>query len=202
MQPCYGITHDRLSKMYGDLRNTGAGPAHLDAGTRGALFLAGLNYSFSYYKASATGSPHEKHLGPAHLLDDGLSENAQIVLKRLMRAARSRETTQTIDHFEGQGLANEEWSRIQLSWTGGEELVRAPVAKWISRNTPEDSWLRLCLAVGMRSMWATESVRFIHAMMRKPFTCIIPSLDGDGNRRVADIILAFNRNHELDLKEL
>ena len=202
MQPCYGITHDRLSKIYRDLRKTGAGPAHQDAGTRGALFLAGVNYALSYYKASAAGSPHEKHLGPDHLLDDGLSENARVVLKRLMRAARSRETTQTIDHFKGQGLANEEWSRIQLSWTAGDELVRGPVAKWISRTAPEDSWLRLCLAVGMRSMWATESVRFIHAMMRKPFTYIVPGLDGDGNRRVADIIRAFNRDRELDLKEL
>ena len=202
MQPCYGITHDRLSKIYGDLRRTGAGPVHLDAGTRGALFLAGLNYAFSYYKASAAGSLHEKHLAPAHLLDDGLSENARTVLKRLMRAARSRETTQTIDYIKGQGLENEEWCRIQLSWIASDELVRGPVEKWISRSVAEDSWLRLCLAVGIESMWATKSAGFIHAMMMKPFTNIVSSLDGEGNKSVAAIILAFNRNHELDLKEL
>ena len=89
MQPCHGITEARLTAYYADLRAIGVGAVEEDPSTKAVLCLSGLHYAFSYYKATRSGSEFETFFAPAHRPDDGLHETAHMVLKRLMRAARS-----------------------------------------------------------------------------------------------------------------
>jgi hypothetical protein len=65
IQPYYGITEDRLTRYYGDLRTSGVGLVEEDPFTWALLCLTGLRYAFSYYKAARSGSECETFYAPA-----------------------------------------------------------------------------------------------------------------------------------------
>jgi hypothetical protein len=205
MQPCYGINDARLTEFYSTLRRIGAGAIENDPFTKALLWLAGLKYAFSYFKAANSGSKFETYLAPAHRLDDGLHETACMVLKRLMRGARSRTMTNTIKEMKeavAAGLMNEEWSRIQLTWVLSRAIEDGRVHGWLARTNAQEGWLRLCVATGILSLWSLESCEFIQSMIRKPFPPLALNLDDDKNRQIFDCVKAFVRDHRVDMKEL
>ena len=173
-----------------------------DTFTKEILCLSGLHYAFSYYKAARAGSEFETFYAPAHRPDDGLDDAARMVVKRLMRQARSRTITDAISTASDQRPSNEEWLRWQLAWVSSDDLARGKVQDWLNRTGTQEGWLRLSVATGIRSLWASETVGFVHAMMRKPFPPLIPGLDADRNARVADFLKAFARDHHVDMEEL
>jgi hypothetical protein len=202
MQPCFGITETRLTNYYTGLRVIGVGAVEEDPSTKALLCLSGLHYAFSYYKAARSGSEFETYYGPAHRPDDGLRDTAFTVLKRLMRGSRSRTITGALAVANQQGPMNEEWLRWQLAWVSSDDMAKGRVQDWLTRTGVKEGWLRLSVATGICSLWASETVGFIHSMMRKPFPSLIPSLDGDRNARVADCLKSFVRDHRVDMGEL
>jgi len=119
-----------------------------------------------------------------------------------MRGARSRTITSALALAKQHGSTNEEWLRWQLAWVSSKEMAKGRVQDWLTRTGVQEGWLRLSVATGICSLWASETVGFIHSMMRKPFPSLIPSLDSDGNARVADCLKAFVRDHRVDMEEL
>jgi hypothetical protein len=122
MRSCYGITPDRLTKYYGDLRDIGVGPVERNPFTKALLYLSGLHYAFSYYEAARSGSEFETCYVPVHRLNDGLEASARIIFKRLMRSARGRETTSAMALAKQQGLINAEWFRLQIAWISSGDI--------------------------------------------------------------------------------
>jgi hypothetical protein len=201
MQTCYGITHDRLAKFYQELRSLGVGPVEGDPYTKALLFLSGLHYAVSYYKAASSGSEFETYYGPAHKNEDGLDASARVVLKRLMRETRTRTTASAFNFRKQQGPLNEEWFRLQIAWISSEALTKGAVQKWLMKIDCESAWLRLCVATGICSLWSQKTDGRIHSMMRKSFPSLIPDLDADQIAQVATCIKSFVRDHRIDLEE-
>jgi len=201
MQTCYGITYDRLSKFYQDLRSLGVGPVESNSFTKSLLCLSGLHYAFSYYKAARSGSEFETYYGPAHKSEDGLDAAARVVLNRLMLETRTRMTTNALNFKKQQGTLNEEWLRLQLAWLCFDTLTKGTVQKWLLRTDRESAWLRLCVATGIYSLWSTKTTGFIHSMMQKSFPPLMPDLDDERNAQVANCLKSFVRDHRIDLEE-
>lgn len=179
----------------------GVDPVQDNPFTKALLFLSGLRYAFSYYKAARSGSEFETYYRPAHQLDDGLHDSACIFLKRLMRTARSRDVTGSLALLKNRGPINEEWFRLQIAWLSSDEITSGTVRKWLTKTGHEEGWLRLCIATGICSLWATDTAGFIHSMMRKPIPTLIPDLDHDSNMQIGDCIKSFVRDRQIDLEE-
>lgn len=97
---------------------------------------------------------------------------------------------------------NEEWFRWQLAWVASEDMAKGRVQGWLTRTGVKEGWLRLCVATGISSLWAKETVGFIHSMIQKPFPPLIPGLDADKNTQVASCLKSFARDRTLDMEEL
>lgn len=202
MQPTYGITHDRLTKYYQDLRDIGVGKVETTSSTRAVLWLSGLHYSFSYCKASLSGSESETHLAPVHWLDDGLDDTASVVLKRLIRVARSRSWASALAIQKERGPINAEWYRVSFAWILSDELLTGSGHKWLAKNEENQGWLRLCVATGIRSFCSPEALDFVRPMMQKPFARLIPEMDDERNMQVKSCVKSLVRDHRVDLQEL
>ncbi|MGD9874874.1 MAG: hypothetical protein AB7T27_11500 [Kiritimatiellia bacterium] len=203
MQPCFGITQERLLKYYEDMRSLGLEPVETDAATKATLFLSGINYGYSYIKASFGGSENETYFGPAHWPEDGLNETAKIVLKRLMKIAKKRMFTSALKTIcPDRDFLNEECLRLTLAWCSLNELESGTVWKWLERVGPSEGWLRLCIATGIISISEPSSLDYIYKMMSKPLYIQIPGFADDQNRKVLELLKTFVRDHNVDLREI
>ncbi len=202
MQPCYGIKEDRLNELHGGIKALGVGDASCDPQARVLLSLAGLKYTFSYSKMSLSGNSIDKHLSPSHLLDDGLQECAIRLLKFHVRNAKSRVYNLKIQEIYGENIDNSEWLRWQMAWHEKDFLLTNPIKAWLDRYPASDAWLKLSMAVGINSLYQTDSTKFIFDMIRKPIFPLHPGLDYDQNIQLSKLIKSFERDHSRDFKEM
>ena len=193
MESCYGIAPDRLSKYYRDLLKLGIGGVVGNSFTKALLCLSGLHYVFSDYVAAKSGSQPETYCAPAHRLDDGLEPTALLVLKRLLRLARSRATTSAVAYARPRGLQNEEWFRLQIAWLHTGKLTAGKVQGWLEQTDIEEAWLRICIATGILSLWKSETASFVHAMMCRTLSPLIPDIPADRNAEIATLVKSFTR---------
>ena len=128
------------------------------------LFLCGTRFQVSYYQAANAKPSTLEHLGAGHLVDDGLNEACRHALRTLMRIAKSRQMSE-----EAKGAPNPEWFRLELSFLSLFDEVPQRVKTWLDHGTRETNLARLSFAMGVYSFFGSDSYKFIHAMIKKPF---------------------------------
>jgi hypothetical protein len=132
------------------------------------LFLTGLRVTWDYYRAARAGSEFFTNWSPSHHLDDGLEIMARRCLKLLVCEARSRDMKEDMKIIFPNGAPNPNLLAVELSFANLLSHAPKTVLTWISRGDATENKVRLSCAMGVLALWSSDTVGFIHDLMRAP----------------------------------
>ncbi len=176
MQPTFQVPWEHLDKARKDFLAVTQGR---EITSRSFLFLCGVRFACGYSAASEANHPRAQQPYPLHLLDDGLEKACQVFNRELLKAVRSRRTSESIRNAKrclGYSSIALEWLALQLSFLRlHEEQLPARVAAWIRKGDCAANWTRLSFGAGVHSL--CDFPDFLVKLQRNRFNFI------DGNSR-------------------
>lgn len=85
-----------------------------------------------------------------------------------MRKAKSSDVKHAAKILFPEGAANPNLFAIHMAFANLLSITPKTVTKWISRGDPVENKIRLACAMGVLSLWSSDTSGFIHAIMRAP----------------------------------
>lgn len=168
MQSVYQLPGDLLEAHVARLRGSPAIQS-CEGILHAWLFLTGLRVTAHYCRAAQAGSEFFTNWAPSHYLDDGLEVMARRTLKLLMREAKSRGVKEDTKIMFPSGAPNPNLFAIHISFANLlSSHVPKTVKAWISRGAPPENKVRLAFAMGVLALWSSDTLGFIHDLMRAP----------------------------------
>jgi len=150
MQPVFEITGDRLLEAAAVLEELDGDQIQSSPWVRLWLFLCGLQHSVRIVSESMA-SDCPRPLAPQQLPDDRLERAAQMLVRQLVKEAKSRSTSSILVYATGMGVAlgNEKFRRLALAFTTIDPLQFAHLRAWITRGDLRENLIRLSFAAGV-----------------------------------------------------
>ena len=167
MQSVYQIPGDLLEAHVARLRRSPAVQS-CEGILHACLFLTGLRVTWDYYRAARAGSEFFTNWSPSHHLDDGLDIMTRRCLKLLMCEGRSRDMKEDMKIIFPNGAPNPNLLAVELSFANLLSHAPKTVLTWISRGDATENKIRLSCAMGVLALWSSDTVGFIHDLMRAP----------------------------------